>query len=272
MLNWIIDFSLRHRLLVIVGVLVLAAVGGLSLRYLDIDAFPDTTPVQVQINTVAASLGPEEVEQRITFPIEQAIGGLPGLEGMRSVSKFGFSQVVVTFKDGTDIYFARQLVNERLTTVELSSEIERPKMGPVSTGLGEVLHYVVTGKGDDVTELRTIHDWVIKPKMRTVKGAAEINSWGGYEKQYQVRIDPNLLIKYGLTFDEVVRAVEENNRNVGAGNIREGTRSCARAGTRPHDECRANQGDRKLRPGMACRFAWAMWQRWRSAPRFAAAR
>ena len=225
MLNWIIDFSLRHRLLVIVGVLGLAAVGGVSVRYLDIDAFPDTTPVQVQINTVAASLGPEEVEQRITFPIEQAIGGLPGLEGMRSVSKFGFSQVVVTFKDGTDIYFARQLVNERLSTVELSTEIERPKMGPVSTGLGEVLHYVVTGKGDDVTELRTIHDWIIKPKMRTVKGAAEINSWGGYEKQYQVRINPDLLIKFNLTFDEVVQAVEKNNRNVGAGNIREGTRS-----------------------------------------------
>jgi heavy metal efflux system protein len=225
MLNWIIDFSLRHRLLVIVSVLGLAAVGGASLRYLDIDAFPDTTPVQVQINTVAPSLGPEEVEQRITFPIEQAIGGLPGIDGMRSVSKFGFSQVVVTFKDGTDIYFARQQVNERLTTIELSSEIERPKMGPVATGLGEVLHYVVTGAGNDVTELRTIHDWIIKPKMRTVPGAAEINSWGGYEKQYQVRINPNLLIKYGLTFDEVVKAVEDNNHNVGAGNIREGTRS-----------------------------------------------
>jgi heavy metal efflux system protein len=225
MLNWIIDISLRHRLLVILAFLGLATVGAFSLRYLDIDAFPDTTPVQVQINTVAPSLGPEEVEQRITFPIEQAIGGLPGLEGMRSVSKFGFSQVVVTFKDGTDIYFARQLVNERLSTVELSSEIERPKMGPVATGLGEVLHYVVTGTGNDVTELRTIHDWVVKPKMRTVPGVAEINSWGGYEKQYQVRINPNLLIKYGLTFDEVVRAVEENNRNVGAGNIREGTRS-----------------------------------------------
>ena len=131
MLNWIIDFSLRHRLLVILGVAIFAVLGGAALRKLDIDAFPDTTPVQVQINTVAASLGPEEVEQRITFPIEQAIGGLPGLEGMRSVSKFGFSQVVVTFKDGTDIYFARQLVNERLSTVELSNEIERPKMGPV---------------------------------------------------------------------------------------------------------------------------------------------
>lgn len=199
--------------------------GGLSLRYLDIDAFPDTTPVQVQINTVAAALGPEEVEQRITFPIEQAIGNLPGLENMRSVSKFGFSQVVVTFKDGTDIYFARQLINERLGTVELSLGIGRPRMGPVATGLGEVFHYVVTGKGNDITELRTIHDWVIKPKMRTVKGAAEINSWGGYEKQYQIRINPNLLIKYGLTFDQVVRAIEDNNRNVGGGNIREGTQS-----------------------------------------------
>src|SRR3954468_15037279 len=221
MLNWIIDYSLRHRLLVILGVLAFAALGGYSLKYLDIDAFPDTTPVQVQINTVAPSLGPEEVEQRITFPIEQAIGGLPGLDGMRSVSKFGFSQVVVTFNDKTDIYFARQLVNERLSTVELSGEIERPKMGPVATGLGEVLHYVVTGAGNDVTELRTIHDWIIKPKMRNLKGAAEINSWGGYEKQYQVRIDPNKLIKFGLTFDEVVRAAEENNRNVGGGNVRE---------------------------------------------------
>src|SRR3954453_3078910 len=225
MLNWIIDFSLRHRLLVVLAVGVFAVVGAVSLRKLDIDAFPDTTPVQVQINTVAPSLGPEEVEQRITFPLEQAIGGLPGLEGMRSVSKFGFSQVVVTFKDGTDIYFARQLVNERLSAVELSNEIERPKMGPVSTGLGEVLHYVVTGKGDDVTELRTIHDWIIKPRMRTVKGTAEINSWGGYEKQYQVRIDPKLLIKYKLTFDEVMQAVIDNNRNVGGGAIHEGSQS-----------------------------------------------
>src|SRR5581483_1436475 len=132
MLNWIIDNSLRHRLLVILAALALVAVGGLSLRFLDIDAFPDTTPVQVQINTVAPALGPEEVEQQITFPIEQVIGGLPGLEQLRSVSKFGLSQVVVTFKDGTDIYFARQLVNERLTTAELPAGVERPKMGPVA--------------------------------------------------------------------------------------------------------------------------------------------
>src|SRR5437899_164810 len=170
--------------------------GAVSMRYLDIDAFPDTTPVQVQINTVAPALGPEEVEQQITFPIEQVIAGLPRLHQLRSVSKFGLSQVVVTFADGTDIYFARQLINERLSTVELPASIERPKMGPVSTGLGEVFHYVVTGKGNDLTELRTIHDWVIKPKLRTVKGTAEVNSWGGFEKQFQVRIDPRKLIKH----------------------------------------------------------------------------
>jgi cobalt-zinc-cadmium resistance protein CzcA len=129
--------------------------------------------------------------------------------------------VVVYFEDGTDIYFARQVINERLGTVLLSPDIERPKLGPVSTGLGEVFHYVVTGKGDDVTQLRTIHDWVIKPKLRTVKGTAEVNSWGGYEKQYQVRIDPPRLIKHGLTFDEVVEAVVRNNRNVGGGATRQ---------------------------------------------------
>ena len=220
MLNWIIDFSLRHRLLIIVATLAFAVAGGISLQHLDIDAFPDTTPVQVQINTVAPALGPEEIEQQITFPIEQAIAGLPHLQQLRSVSRFGLSQVVVTFDDGTDIYFARQLINERLTTVELPGGMERPRMGPVSTGLGEVFHYIVAGQGDDRTEMRTIHDWIIKPKMRTVKGAAEINSWGGYEKQFQIRIDPQLLESRKLTFTEVVEAVDKNNKNVGGGNIR----------------------------------------------------
>jgi heavy metal efflux system protein len=224
-LNRIIDFSLRHRWLIILLAVVFAVAGGFSLRYLDIDAFPDTTPVQVQINTIAPALGPEEVEQRITFPIEQVIGGLPALEQMRSISKFGLSQVVVTFKDGTDIWFARNLINERLATVELAPGIERPKMGPVATGLGEVFHYIVRVAGHDETDARTIHDWYIKPRMRTVKGAAEINGWGGYEKQYQVRIDPALLVKYGLTFDQVMHAVEENNQNVGGGMVRQGTQA-----------------------------------------------
>ncbi|HJT75782.1 MAG TPA: efflux RND transporter permease subunit, partial [Gemmataceae bacterium] len=233
MLNWIIDFSLRHRFLVILLAAACAVGGAVSLRYLDIDAFPDTTPVQVQINTVAPSLAPEEVEQRITFPIEQVLSGLPGLEQLRSVSKFGLSQVVITFEDGTNIYFARQVVNERLGTVELPAGIERPKMGPVATGLGEVFHYVVNLKGVDISKLpeklreeklqylRTVHDWVIKPKLRTVRGVAEVNSWGGFEKQYQVRIDPDRLIKHGLTFDQVTEAVQQNNKNVGGGNIRQ---------------------------------------------------
>lgn len=218
-LNHIIDFSLRNRLLVILGVVAASVAGLFALRNLDIDAFPDTTPVQVQINSVAPALSPEEVERQITFPIEQAISGLPRLEQLRSISKFGLSQVVVVFEDGTDIYFARQLINERLATVEIPDGIGRPKMGPVATGLGEVFHYVVTGQGTDITELRTIHDWVIKPPMRTVRGTAEINSWGGYEKQYQIRINPDKLIKHGLTFSEVVEAVKKNNFNVGGGNI-----------------------------------------------------
>jgi len=236
MLNWIIDFSLRHRALVILVVVATVVVGAVSLRHLDIDAFPDTTPVMVQINTVAPSLAPEEVERQITFPVEQAISGLPGLEDLRSISKFGLSQVVVIFEDGVDIYFARQLINERLSTVELPGGIRRPQMGPVSTGLGEVFHYVLTYEGYDfsklsekeraekLTELRTIHEWVVKPQLRSVPGVAEVNTWGGYEKQYQVRLDPSRLIKHGLTFDDVVEAAEDNNRNVGGGNITDGTR------------------------------------------------
>src|SRR6266852_3851206 len=223
MLNWLIEFSLRHRFWVIAGVLAFATVGAVSLRYLDVDAFPDTTPVQVQINTTALSLNPEEIEQQITFPIEQVISGLPHLQGLRSVSKFGLSQVVITFDDGTDIYFARQVVNERLTTADLPAGVARAQLGPVATGLGEVFHYVVTAKGKDLTELRTIHDWVIRPNLRTVRGVAEVNSWGGFEKQYQVRIDPDRLIKHGLTFNEVAEAVQKNNKNVGGGTIRRGS-------------------------------------------------
>lgn len=234
-MSWIIEFSLRNRLAVLCAVLVVIGVGVFSLQFLNIDAFPDTTPPMVQINTTAPSLSPEEVERQITFPVEQVISGLPGLEKLRSISKFGMSQVVVTFEDGVDVYFARQLISERISTVELPDGIERPRMGPVSTGLGEVFHYIVRLDGVDIsslsrerqfeklTELRTVHDWVIKPQLRTVRGTAEVNSWGGLEKQYQVRIDPAKLIKHGLTFDEVVTAIKANNRNVGGGNITRNT-------------------------------------------------
>jgi cobalt-zinc-cadmium resistance protein CzcA len=235
MLNYVIDFSLKHRALVILAALLFAVVGVFSLQQLDIDAFPDTTPVQIQINTVAPSLASEEIERQITFPVEQAISGLPGLNQLRSISKFGLSQVVVIFDDGIDIYFARQLINERLTTVELPSGIQRPQMGPVSTGLGEVFHYVLVYDGVDfskvsqderikrMTELRTIHDWVVKPQLRSVRGVAEVNSWGGYEKQYQVRLDPERLFKFGLTFEQVSEAITSNNENVGGGTVTDGS-------------------------------------------------
>ncbi|MBY0460785.1 MAG: efflux RND transporter permease subunit, partial [Gemmataceae bacterium] len=203
MLSWIIDVSLRNRWLVLLVALLAAGGGVLSVRALDVDAFPDTTPVQVQINTAAPALAPVEVERQITAPLEQALGGLPKLRQMRSVSKFGLSQIVLIFEDGTDVYFARQVVNERLGRVKLPAGLNAPQLGPVSTGLGEIFHYVVAGQGNDVTDLRTTHDWVIRPQLRTVPGVAEVNSWGGYDKQFQVRIDPPALVKYGLTFDQV---------------------------------------------------------------------
>ena len=231
MLNALIDFSLRYRGLVLLLVALAAAAGVWSLQHLDIDAFPDTTPVMVQINTVAPALGPEEVERQITFPVELAISGLPGLKQVRSISKFGLSQVVVVFEDEVDIYFARQLLAERLATVELPEGIARPKMGPISTGLGEVFHYILRLKGVDITSLppeqqvekltylRTLQDWVIRPQLRQVPGVAEVNSWGGYEKQYQVRLDPQRLVKHGVTFQQAIDALRQNNRNVGGGNL-----------------------------------------------------
>lgn len=219
MLNAIIDWSLHNRFLVLLGTLGFMFIGAFALSQINIDAFPDITPVQVQVNTVAPALSPEEVERQITFPVEQAISGLKGLTQVRSISKFGLSQVVVTFEDGTDIYFARQQILERLTTVELEVGYPRPRMGPVATGLGEVLHYVVTSKSSDLTAARTIQDWMIKPPLRTVAGTAEVNSWGGYEKLFQVRIDPRRLVRYGLTFNEVIETIRDNNLNVGGGNI-----------------------------------------------------
>ncbi len=218
MLNAVIAWSLRNRLVVLAAAFCFVGLGVLSLRQINIDAFPDTTPVQVQVNTFAPGLSPEEVERQITFPVEQAITGLPGLQPLRSVSKFGLSQVVVTFDDSTDIYFARQLVNERLGTVELPEGIQRPRLGPVATGIGEIFHYLVTGN-QDLAELRTVQDWVLKPALRTVPGTAEINGWGGLEKQYEVRIDPRRLIPYDVTFAQVAQAVRDGNLNAGGGSV-----------------------------------------------------
>ena len=221
MATWLITWSLKNRWTVLAITALVAVVGIWSLGRLNFDAFPDTTPVQVQINTPAPSMTPEEIERLITFPVELAVSGLPGLLQVRSVSQFGASAVIATFDDDVDIFFARQVINERLNAVQVPVGIDRPQMGPVATGLGEVFHYILTSDKLDLQELRTAHDWVVKPKMRTVPGVAEVNSWGGLEKQYQVRIDPLRLIRLNISFDEVVDAIHENNLNVGGGNINE---------------------------------------------------
>jgi cobalt-zinc-cadmium resistance protein CzcA len=214
-------FCLTNRLLVVLFTALLIGTGIWAGSRIPVDAFPDTTPIQVQINTVAPSLNAEEIEQQITLAVELEISGLPGLTSVRSVSKFGLSQVVATFEDGTGIETARQYVSERLLSVELPEDVGVPQMGPISTGLGEIFHYVLSSKDGSRTleELRTIHDWIVKPELRKVSGVAEVNSWGGYEKQYHVVVDPDSLLKFNLSLEDVMRALRENNRNVGGGKV-----------------------------------------------------
>jgi heavy metal efflux system protein len=229
MINAILAFSIRQRWLVMIAVLGMAAFGAWNFTRLPIDAVPDITNVQVQINSDVPGYSPLEVEQRITFPIETAMGGLPNLEYTRSLSRYGLSQVTVVFKDGTDIYFARQLVNERIQQVkdQLPSGI-KTAMGPISTGLGEIYMFAVEagpkarradGEPYSSTDLRTILDWIIKPQLRTVPGIVEVNSIGGFEKQFHVLPNPTRLMAYKLSFRDVMTALAANNANVGAGYI-----------------------------------------------------
>lgn len=217
MLTRLIELCLRYRPVVLLATAMLVIVGVASFRQLPFDAFPDTTPVQVQVNTTAPALSPIEVERQITFPIEQAISGLSGLVEVRSLSKFGFSQVNAIFDDDTDIYLARQLVSERLMVAELPDGIDRPALGPVATGLGEVFQYLVQSDTLSAQELRTLHHWVIRPQMVQVPGVAEVNTWGGYEKQYHVVVDPQRLVKHQLTLDDVAQVLRHGNRNAGGG-------------------------------------------------------
>lgn len=230
MLERILAFSVAHRWLVLLATLAAAAAGVFSFKRLPIDAVPDITNVQVQINTVVSALSPVEVERRLTFPIEWAMGGIPGVEQVRSLSRYGLSQVTVVFKDGTDIYFARQLVNQRLLEAResLPPGLGDPVMGPISTGLGEIFMWAVEAepgatKPDGTpytpTDLRAIQDWVVRPQIRTVSGVTEVNAIGGYEKQYHVTPDPARLLAYGLTFRDVFEALARNNANVGGGYI-----------------------------------------------------
>ncbi len=221
MLERIIDFVFKNRLLVVLVFVLCTGLGVWRMKHTAVDAFPDTTPVQVQVNAVAPALNPAEIEQQITLPLELAIAGLPGLVNVRSVSKFGFAQVVATFDDDTHVYDARQLVMERVTSVALPSGIERPTLGPIATGLGEVFHYTLSSTSPDrsLDELRTLHDWVVKPELRKVAGVAEINSWGGFERQYHVIVNPESLVKYDLSIGQVFSALEQNNQNVGGGQV-----------------------------------------------------
>lgn len=229
MIDKLIQFSIKHRWLMMVAALALSVLGVYNYQRLPIDAVPDITNVQVQINSSAPGYSPLETEQRITFPIETAMAGMPKVEYTRSLSRYGLSQVTVVFADGTDIYWARQQVSERLQQAkgQLPTDIE-VQMGPISTGLGEIYMWTVDAKpgakkadGSDytATDLREIQDWVIRPQLRNVPGVVEVNSIGGFEKEYHVTPDPRKLVAYALSFHDVMEALVKNNANVGAGYI-----------------------------------------------------
>lgn len=226
MINALIKFSVSNRLIVLLLVGVMAAAGAYSLINLPIDAVPDVTNVQVQVLTAAPSLAPLEMERQVTFPVEVAMSGLPDVVEIRSVSKFGLSAVTIVFDDSVDTYFARQLVLERLAQAreQIPENIGSPEMGPISTGLGEIFQYELVSKdgSDDAKALRTVQDWNVRRQLLGVPGATEINSFGGYEKQYQVRIVPEKLQAYGIAFRDVYEAVARNNANVGGAYIQKG--------------------------------------------------
>lgn len=229
MLETVIKQSITHRWLVLVSVLAICALGIYNFNRLPIDAVPDITNVQVQINTAADGYSPLEVEQRITFPVETVLAGIPKLDYTRSLSRYGLSQVTVVFEDGTDIFFARQQIAERLQ--QIKSEIPEglePIMGPISTGLGEIFFYTVEAEDGALKEdgtaytpmdLLTVQNWIIVPQLRNLKGVVEVNTIGGYEQQFHVQPYPDQLLSYDLSIHDVIEALEANNSNVGAGYI-----------------------------------------------------
>ncbi len=227
MIDALIRFAVNQRLLILLMVAIMIGAGVYSLRNLPVDAVPDVTNVQVQVLTAAPSLAPLEIERQITFPVEIAMSGLPDIEEIRSVSKFGLSAVTVVFDDSVDTYFARQLVLERLSQAreQIPSNIGSPEMGPISTGLGEIYQYelrAVPGSKYDATALRTIQDWSVRRQLLGVPGVTEVNSFGGFEKQYQIRLDPTKLQSYRLLIRDVLEAVTRNNANVGGAYLEKG--------------------------------------------------
>lgn len=226
MINALIRFSVANRLVVLLLVAIMSAAGAYSLINLPIDAVPDVTNVQVQVLTAAPSLAPLEIERQVTFPVETAMSGLPDVEEIRSVSKFGLSAVTIVFDDSVDTYFARQLVLERLAQAreQIPESIGSPEMGPISTGLGEIYQYELSSPDGsyDAKALRTVQDWNVRRQLLGVPGATEINSFGGFEKQYQVRLSPEKLQSYGLALRDIYEAVSRNNANVGGAYIQKG--------------------------------------------------
>ena len=220
MLKRIIDFHLEHRWFVLIGVLGIVAAGLLAMLRIPVDAFPDLTNNQVVISAECPGMAPAEVEQLVTFPIETSLMGIPKTEGIRSVSKLGLSIVTIIFDDSVPVYFARQLVNEKLqeARTRIPDGVE-PTLGPVATAFGEVYQYTLEGPGTSAMDLKTMHDWQIRNQLRTVPGVNEINSWGGETRQYQVIVDPARLRAYGLTLRDVFERIRENNDNFGGGYI-----------------------------------------------------
>lgn len=221
MLGTIVEWSLKNRSLVLLGTALLVVAGVMALYRLPIDAVPDITNVQVQILTKAPALGPLEMEQYVTYPIEAAMNGLPNLKEIRSVTRYGLSAVTVVFADHVNVYFARQLVAERLAQAreQIPEGFGNPELGPVSTGLGEVFMFTVEGETFSPMERRTILEWLIAPSLRAVPGVTEVNVWGGLPKQYEVVVDPRRLVAYGLSLREVFQAVAQGTRNAGGGYI-----------------------------------------------------
>lgn len=219
MLTAIVELSLRYKLLVIVAFAIVVFLGARAFQQVPVDAFPDVTPVQVNVYTESPGLAAEDVETLLTVPIETTMAGLPGVEQVRSVSLFGLSYVSVYFNDSTDIYFARRLVDERLTDAKarIPAGYGEPELGPNSTGLGQVLWYTIESADQKLSnmDLRTLQDWTVRLLLRTAPGVDDVTTWGGLEKQYQVQIDPRRLIKYGLNFKQVMEALDANNRQVG---------------------------------------------------------
>ncbi|MHB1592266.1 MAG: efflux RND transporter permease subunit, partial [Sulfuricella sp.] len=219
MLNYIVDLSLRYKVLVLVAFLLVVLLGVKAWREVPVDAFPDVTPVQVNIYTEASGLAAEDVEKLLTFPVEGVMAGLPGVEEIRSVSLFGLSYVSVYFKDNVDIYFARRLVGEKLQEVKgrIPEGYGEPVLGANSSGLGQVFWYTIETADKKLSEmdLRTLQDWNVRLTLRTASGVDDVMSWGGQEKQYQVLINPQKLIKYGLSFKTVMETLAANNRQVG---------------------------------------------------------